>query len=337
MKLGTIRHEGKPLVIARVSDDRAVALDYAWMDELIEAEAAGLDAAAAAIDAAHAGRVPTIDLTNADWMAPNPRPSKILGCAVNNNNLNSKAIKPMTAPMFFIKGRSALTGHNKTIDILKDHGQSIPEPEPVAVFGKRAKNVAPDEILNYVFGWTLTNDVTASGVKFSQDSIALKQTPDVIKPHHTAWRPKFEGEDTYLLFIYHSKSKAADTFAAMGPWLTTADEVKNPNELRVRGYIDGECYADDSTANYFFPVERVLSEATKWFTMEAGDCIHTGTASKGTEKHPKGNIGTYLGLYDGKLTFRQCFDWAARAPEEVPRVNGEFIFIACRTPEWLED
>ena len=41
-------------------------------------------------------------------------------------------------------------------------------------------------------------------------------------------------------------------------------------------------------------------------------------------------------LYDGKLTFRQCFDWAARAPEEVPRVNGEFIFIACRTPEWLE-
>ena len=41
-------------------------------------------------------------------------------------------------------------------------------------------------------------------------------------------------------------------------------------------------------------------------------------------------------LYDGKLTFRQCFDWAARAPEEVPRVNGEFIFIACRTPERLE-
>jgi len=42
-------------------------------------------------------------------------------------------------------------------------------------------------------------------------------------------------------------------------------------------------------------------------------------------------------LYDGKLTFRQCFDWAARAPREIPRVNGEFIFIACRTPEWLDD
>lgn len=302
MKLGTIRHEGRPTVIARVDDARAVALDYRWMEDLIEAENAGLDAAARAIDEAVAGRQAVIDLSAVDWMAPNPRPSKILGCAVNNNNLNSKAVRPMTAPMFFIKGRSALTGHLKTIDILPDHGQSIPEPEPVAVFGKRAKNVAPENVMDYIFGWTLTNDVTASGVKFGQDSIALKQTADIIKPHHTAWRPKFEGEDTYLLFIYHSKSKAADTFAAMGPWITTKDEVPNPNALHVQGYIDGECYADDSTSNYFFPVERVLSEATKWFTMETGDCLHTGTASKGTEKHPKGNIGTYLGQYGGKTT-----------------------------------
>ena len=302
MKLGTIRHDGRPTVIARVDDERAVALDYRWMEDLIEADAAGLDAAARAIDGANAGKLPVIDLSGVDWMAPNPRPSKILGCAVNNNNLNSKAVRPMTAPMFFIKGRSALTGHLKTIDVLPEHGQTIPEPEPVAVFGKRAKNVAPEDVMDYIFGWTLTNDVTASGVKFGQDSIALKQTPDIIKPHHTAWRPKFEGEDTYLLFIYHSKSKAADTFAAMGPWLTTKDEVPEPNKLHVQGWIDGECYADDSTANYFFPVERVLAEATKWFTMEPGDCLHTGTASKGTDKFPRGNVGTYLGEYPGKLT-----------------------------------
>jgi 2-keto-4-pentenoate hydratase/2-oxohepta-3-ene-1,7-dioic acid hydratase in catechol pathway len=304
MKLGTIRSEGKPTVIARVTDDRAVALTaFRWMEELIEAGNAGLDTANEAIQAALAGKLPVIDLTDADWMAPNPRPSKILGCAVNNNNLNSKALKPMTAPMFFIKGRSALTGHNKTIDILKAHGPSIPEPEPVVVFGKTAKNVPPEKALDYVFGYTLTNDVTASGVKFGEDSIALKQTKDIVKPHHTAWRPRFEGdEDNWLLFIYHSKSKAADTFAAMGPWLTTKDEVPDPNKLRVRGYIGGECYADDSTANYFFPVEQVIATASKWFTMEPGDCIHTGTASKGTEKHPRGNIGTYLNQYDGVLT-----------------------------------
>jgi 2-keto-4-pentenoate hydratase/2-oxohepta-3-ene-1,7-dioic acid hydratase in catechol pathway len=56
-------------------------------------------------------------------------------------------------------------------------------------------------------------------------------------------------------------------------------------------------YCEDSTANYFFPVERVLHEANVWFTMEPGDCVHCGTASKGTEKHPKGNIGTFLSGY----------------------------------------
>jgi 2-keto-4-pentenoate hydratase/2-oxohepta-3-ene-1,7-dioic acid hydratase in catechol pathway len=303
MKLGTVRLNGRPTVIARVGETEAVALDFQWMEDLIEAGSAGLDTAAKAIDDARAGRVAIIDVSNADWMAPNPRASKILGCAVNNVNLNDKALKPMTAPMFFTKGRSALTGHNKPIRLLKEHGQSIPEPEPVVVFGKAAKNVSPEDALDYVFGYTLTNDVTASGVKFTQDSIALKQTKDIVKPHHTDWRPRFEGEeDAWILFIYHSKSKAADTFAAMGPWLTTKDEVPDPNKLHVRGYIDGECYADDSTENYYFPVERVISEASKWFTMEPGDCIHPGTASKGTAAHPRGNIGTYLNLYDGKLT-----------------------------------
>lgn len=302
MKLGTIRLEGVPTVIARVEEDRAIVLPYRWMEDLIEAENQGLDTAAEAINQAKAGTSPVIDLVGADWMAPNPKPSKILGCAVNNTNLNKMAYKPMTAPMFFIKGRSALTGHNKTIDILKEHGQSIPEPEPVVVFGKKAKNIDPENAMDYVFGYTMTNDVTASGVKFGQDAIALKVPGDIIKPHHTGWREKFGDDDTYLYFIYHAKSKAADTFAAMGPWLTTKDEIPNPNNLRMRGYIDNECYADDSTSNYFFSVERVIAEASKWFTMELGDCIHTGTASKGTEKHPRGNIGTYLGLYGDKLT-----------------------------------
>ena len=86
----------------------------------------------------------------------------------------------------------------------------------------------------------------------------------------------------------------------MGPWITTADEVADPNQLRIRGYIDGDLYADDSTSNYFFPVERVLSEATTWFTMEPGDCIHTGTAVKGTEAYPRGNLG--IDLRDHKVT-----------------------------------
>jgi 2-keto-4-pentenoate hydratase/2-oxohepta-3-ene-1,7-dioic acid hydratase in catechol pathway len=296
MKLGTIRSDGKETVIARVDDQNGVRLDFQNMEDLILGGDGALESAAKAIEDAAADKVERIDLRDADWLAPNPRASKILGCAVNNNNLNKVAYRPMKSPMYFMKGRSALTGHNKPIKILKRHGRTIPEPEPVAVFKSIAKDVAPENILDHVFGYTVTNDCTAGGIKFGEDAIALNQRPDLIFPHHMEWRHRFE-DDNYLYFIYHSRSKAADTFAAMGPWLTTADEVKDPNNLKVRGYIDGEVYADDSTSNYFFSVEQVLAEASIWFTMEPGDCIHTGTAVKGTEKFPRGNLGVDMREY----------------------------------------
>lgn len=296
MKLGTIRLNGQETVIGRVDDGHGVKLDPPTMEHLIEAGDAALEAAQKQIDAGAAGTAELIELADADWMAPNPRASKILGCAVNNNGLNKVAYRPMKSPMFFCKGRSALTGHNKPIRILTRHGRTIPEPEPVVVFKKTAKDVPEDKIRDYIFGYTLTNDCTASGIKFGEDSIALNQKPELIFPHHMAWRERFEN-DNYLYFIYHARSKGADTFAAMGPWLTTADEVDDPNELQVRGYIDGDVYADDSTSNYFFSVERVASEASIWFTMEPGDCIHTGTANKGNDKFPKGNLGVDLRGY----------------------------------------
>ena len=299
MKLGTLRLNGAETVIGRVDEHHAVALESATMEAMILGGNATLDAAHKAIEKGKAGEAELIDTDNADWMAPNPRASKIIGCAVNNNRLNETSHRPMKSPMFFMKGRSALTGHGKPIHILARHGRTIPEPEPVAVFGKMAKDVADDRILDHIFGYTVTNDCTASGIKFGEDSIALRQDADLIFPHHMEWRHRFE-DDNYLYFIYHSRSKAADSFAAMGPWLTTADEIDNPNDLRIRGYIDGELYADDSTSNYFFPVERVLGEASTWFTMEPGDCIHTGTAVKGTDQFPSGNLG--IDLRDHELT-----------------------------------
>jgi 2-keto-4-pentenoate hydratase/2-oxohepta-3-ene-1,7-dioic acid hydratase in catechol pathway len=293
MKLATIRLDGAETVIGRVDDSNAVALQPATMEDLIAGGDRALDDARKVILQGRAGAADLINLGEADWLAPNPRASKILGCAVNNNNLNRLAYRPMKSPMFFMKGRSALTGHEKPIRILARHGRTIPEPEPVVVFKSVAKDVSEDRILDHVFGYTLTNDCTASGIKFGEDAIALNQNPDLIQPYHMEWRHRFE-DDNYLYFIYHARSKAADTFAAMGPWLTTADEIDDPNNLNVRGYVDGEVYADDSTSNYFFPVERVLAEASIWFTLEPGDCVHCGTAVKGTEKFPKGNLGVDL-------------------------------------------
>jgi 2-keto-4-pentenoate hydratase/2-oxohepta-3-ene-1,7-dioic acid hydratase in catechol pathway len=296
MKLGTLRMNAQETVIGRVDDEYAVALAPSSIEDLILGGEAALEDAEKRIARGAAGEAELIDLTTADWLAPNPKASKIIGCAVNNNNLNQTAHRPMVSPMFFMKGRSALTGHGKPIRILERHGRTIPEPEPVAVFKSIAKDVGEDNILDHVFGFTMTNDCTASGIKFGEDSIALKQDKGLIFPHHMEWRHRFE-DDNYLYFIYHARSKAADTFAAMGPWITTIDEIEDVNQLHIKGYVDGELYADDYTSNYFFKVERVLSEAATWFTMEPGDCVHTGTAVKGTDAFPQGNLGIDLREY----------------------------------------
>ena len=83
MKLGTIRLDGKETVIGRVDDEHAVALSAATMEELIAGGDAALADAGKAIEKAAAGELPLINLENADWLAPNPRASKIIGCTGN--------------------------------------------------------------------------------------------------------------------------------------------------------------------------------------------------------------------------------------------------------------
>jgi len=294
MKLGTIRHHGVPTVIARIDDQTAALVDVADMEALILEGEAGLDRTRRAIEEARRGIAPTISLLDADWMAPNPRASKILGVPVNNQALNQKLYRPMRSPMFFIKARSALTGHRKAIRLLTRHGRTVPEPEPVIVFGKIGRNVPEERVLEHVFGYTLTNDVTAGGIKTEEDSMAWDLGPDAL-PQQFAWRKCFGDEDRFQFATWASRSKASDTFAPMGPWLTTRDEIADPNQLMIRGYVNGEKYCEDSTASYCFSVERVLHEASLWFTMEPGDCVHCGTAGKGTARYPKGPPGIPLG------------------------------------------
>jgi len=98
MKLGTIRLNGKPTVIARVHGDIAVAVDVVDMEDLILSGNAGLDRAANAIEAARTGRASTIDVSAADWMAPNPKASKILGCAVNNSGCEQPGLRGKLYP-----------------------------------------------------------------------------------------------------------------------------------------------------------------------------------------------------------------------------------------------
>ncbi len=308
MKLATIHHQSRPVLAAQVPGGVATLQDLydaaslgkapSSMQELLEAGPSELQKIRSAIDSA-GSKVKAMKEQDVSWLAPQPRAGKILGVAVNNSHLNKMAFREPPAPMIFMKASSSLTGHNKPVEIMTEHGYTIPEPELVAVLGKGGKNIPESSALSHVFGYTITNDITASGVKFTMDSVALNIGAKNMKPHHTVWREKMGPDDGFLYFTYHTRSKSSDTFAPMGPWLTPAEDVPNPDTLAVRSWINDQLYTDDSTANYLFSVAKCISEASRFLTLEAGDIIHFGTAGAGNEKFPTGNRSVNLFEMDG--------------------------------------
>ena len=304
MKLGTIAIEGKATPVVRIDDETAVTLADLYQSAglgrapatvlaLIEAGPEELNKVREALGADLAG-VRRIDLKNADWQAPVTRPSKIFGVAFNNQALTEIAHVKPTVPMFFLKPPSALTGHNKPILIGSDYGRTIPELELGVIIGKQGKNIPAAQARDYVFGYTIVNDVTSTGLKFQYDSIAIDMAPANVEPVHINWRRRRDENDNELYFTYHTRSKGADSFGPMGPWLTTADDVADPNNLEVRAYADGEPLTVDSTKNYQFRIEDIIAEASRFFTLEPGDIFHCGTTGKGVGKYPRGHLSLDL-------------------------------------------
>jgi 2-keto-4-pentenoate hydratase/2-oxohepta-3-ene-1,7-dioic acid hydratase in catechol pathway len=234
-----------------------------------------------------------------DWAPPIVNPSKILGVAFNNKELMKKAHKDPGVPNYFLKPPSALQAHEKPIIVDPDWGAVIPEPEICAVIGKRAKHITEEEALNYVFGYMIHNDVTSHGLKFQKDSIAVTYDKDMARPEFYTWRNLNGPDDTDAFYVYHTRSKGTDTFGPIGPWLTTSDDVPNPNNLNVVGYLDDEIFTEDHTGNYRFSVEKCISEASKYFTLEAGDLISFGTTGKGVGRFPRGHKSLLLGEETG--------------------------------------
>ncbi|WP_333605814.1 fumarylacetoacetate hydrolase family protein [Novosphingobium sp.] len=231
-----------------------------------------------------------LDEASINWLPPMPDPGKILGVAMNNTRLNNTAHVEPAGPMFFLKPPSSLIGHGANIEIGDDYGFTFPELELGVVIGRRAKHVSEKDALDYVFGYTIVNDITSQGLKRG-DSIAVDVTPEQkASPGYIGyfdWRREHGDDDRSIYFTYHARSKGADTFGPMGPYVTTADEIANPDALEVRGYSDGEEFARDTTANYSYPVRRIIAHASRYFTLEPGDIITCGTAAKGNERFPR--------------------------------------------------
>ena len=177
------------------------------------------------------------------------KPSKII-CVGLNYSLHAKesGMDVPTQPVLFMKATSSLSGPFDTIVIPKNSEATDWEVELAIVIGKKASYVSVEDAYEHIAGYALHNDV-------SERDFQLK--------HGGQW----------------VKGKSCDTFAPLGPFLVTKDEIPDPNNLRLWLKVNGKTVQDSSTSDLVFNVPTLVSYISQYMTLLPGDIISTGTPS----------------------------------------------------------
>jgi 2-keto-4-pentenoate hydratase/2-oxohepta-3-ene-1,7-dioic acid hydratase in catechol pathway len=153
--------------------------------------------------------------------------------------------EPPKAPLIFAKLSNALSAHNAPI-VLPTVSETIDwEAELAVIIGRRAKAVSEAAALEYVFGYTLMNDVTARDLQ------------------------RRDGQWT--------RGKGLDTFAPLGPFLTTRDDIADVQNLKIEGLYNGEVTQTSNTSKMIFSIAYLISYISRGITLEPGDVIASGT------------------------------------------------------------
>lgn len=185
-----------------------------------------------------------------------PNPSKIICVGLNYRKHAEESNMPIPEyPILFNKFNNTLCGHGDVVPLPHTSKQVDYEAELVIVIGKTTKRVAKEEALNYVFGYCAANDLSARDLQFRTNQWLL--------------------------------GKSCDGFSPLGPYLVTADEVGNPNDLGIRAYLNGEIRQDSNTADMIFHCDEIVSYISQHMTLEPGDVILTGTPSGVIMGYPK--------------------------------------------------
>jgi len=200
-------------------------------------------------------------------LAPVPDPSKILAPALNHRQGWEKVIRPEMEPhpVYFIKLPSCVTGAFDPIEI-PDIGVVGSEVEIGAIISKKGKNIPLEEAERYVFGYTIHNDITGHEMRQTQEWIIVK------------------GQDgTEEKLTYAGRYKCFDTFAPMGPWIVTPDEIKDIHNCKMEAKVNEDLVQDGSSADMVFQFPKLISYFSQAHTLEPGDIISSGTvkAAKG--------------------------------------------------------
>jgi 2-keto-4-pentenoate hydratase/2-oxohepta-3-ene-1,7-dioic acid hydratase in catechol pathway len=179
--------------------------------------------------------------------SPVARPSKIVCIGLNylDHARETGAAVP-TEPVLFLKSTTAITGPFDSVMIPRGSEKTDWEVELAVVIGKRASYVAEDQAIDYVAGYCLHNDISERAFQLERGG---------------TW----------------DKGKGCDTFAPLGPWLVTADEIPDPHQLSMWLTVNGQSMQHSSTSNLIFKIPVLISYVSQFMTLLPGDIISTGT------------------------------------------------------------
>ncbi|HEX4747976.1 MAG TPA: fumarylacetoacetate hydrolase family protein [Bryobacteraceae bacterium] len=211
---------------------------------LIEAGPDALERAAAFADQSPASA--RRKLSEVKLCAPIPRPRKLICVGLNyRDHAAETGAEIPKVPTIFNKFATAVIGPGDNIVLPRVSKAPDYEAEFAFVIGRGGRHIEADDWRNHVFGYTIVNDVT--------------------------------GRDYQRQTSQWLMGKTFDTFAPMGPWIVTADEVPDPHNLDIRIEINGEVLQDSNTRELIFKIPDLIAFLSSVFTLEPGDIVSTGT------------------------------------------------------------
>ena len=185
-------------------------------------------------------------LSDFKFLPPIPNPSKIICLAFNyKDHAKEQNLIPPDEPAIVIKPRSTLNGATSDIICPSFVSKLDYEIELAVIVGRNCKNISEKEAKEVVFGYMILNDASSRDIQAKDKQF--------------------------------TRAKGFDTFAPCGPWITTADEIPDPQNLKMVTKVNGVVRQNSSTSNMFLKVYSIVSMLTSVMTLEKGDIISTGT------------------------------------------------------------
>lgn len=244
MKIATARIQGKEFV-GIIKDDKIINVNFCYPNTLIECMEQGVE-----FKDIFQKKIPRTYMYNLDeveLLAPIPKPRKNIICVGKNyvDHATEMGMNELSEDMtIFTKALTSMTGSNTVIPSHKEITTQLDyEGELAIVIGKCGRNISEDDALDYIFGYTIINDITARDIQ--------------------------ERHQQFFL------GKSLDFSCPVSSYIET--EIKTPQNLQITTKVNGEVRQQSNTSQMLYTIPTIISTISKYMTLEAGDIIATGT------------------------------------------------------------